>query len=266
MNDEQKTREELIEELLFLRGLVERSQRELQLANAIQSSLFPVRLPQVRGATLAATAVSANEVGGDYCDLLVNKNNKLAIAIGDVMGKGVPAALLVAMTYAFVRNYAFDLDSPAQLTNILNRSLFPQLDFAKQFMTFFYCIYDPEDRGLIYTNAGHNPPMVYRAATGECELLPVRDFFIGGRLDAGYREGTTALYPGDIVLFYTDGIKEGKNKDKEQFGMNRIKGLLKEFHVYDPASIQEIISYSFLEFLEGEPPGDDVTMIIIKIK
>lgn len=242
-----------------------RIRRELQLANTIQSSLFPVNLPQVTGATLAATAVSANEVGGDYCDLFITKDKKLGIAIGDVMGKGVPAALFVAMTYAFVRNYAISADQPSPVVNRVNRSLYPQLDFAEQFITFFYGIYDPATRELLYTNAGHNPPIVYRAATGECEELKLRDFFLGGRQDAQYRETKAQLDPGDVVLFYTDGLKEGRNKDKEQFGMQRITNLLKESAVYDPASIQELISYEFNDFLAGEPPYDDVTMIVIKI-
>jgi len=243
-----------------------RIQRELQLANAIQSSLFPINLPQVPGVTVAATAVSANEVGGDYCDLFVTKYDKLGIAIGDVMGKGVPAALFVALTYAFVRNYALELDEPSSLVNRVNRGLYPQLELTQQFITFFYGIYDPESRNMVYTNAGHNPPLVYRAATGECESLPVRDFILGGMQDAQYREGVFSLYPGDVVLFYTDGLKEGRNRDKEQFGMKRIMDCLNENHIYDPASIQEILSYEFAEFLNGEPPYDDVTMIVIKIQ
>ncbi|MCL4439458.1 MAG: SpoIIE family protein phosphatase [Firmicutes bacterium] len=242
-----------------------RIQKELQLASTIQSSLFPINLPQVPGVTLAATAVSANEVGGDYCDLFINKYNKLGIAIGDVMGKGVPAALFVAMTYAVVRNYALETEQPSAVVNRVNRVLFPQLENAQQFITFFYALYDPQTRELVYTNAGHNPPIVYRASTGECETLEVRDYFMGGILEAEYREGKTMLNPGDVVLFYTDGLKEGRNKEKEQFGMERITQNLKVNHIYDPASIQEIISCEFSEFLDGELPLDDVTMIVIKI-
>lgn len=258
ISDQKRVEAELIEK-------DRRIQKELQLANAIQSSLFPINLPQVPGVTVAATAVSANEVGGDYCDLFITKYNKLGIAIGDVMGKGVPAALFVAMTYAFVRNYALDLDEPSALVNRVNRGLYPQLELTQQFITFFYGIYDPESGNMVYTNAGHNPPLVYRAATGECESLPVRDFIMGGMLDAQYREGVVSLYPGDVALFYTDGLKEGRNRSKEQFGMNRIINCLKENHIYDPASIQEILSYEFAEFLDGEPPYDDVTMVVIKI-
>ncbi|MDT3699785.1 MAG: SpoIIE family protein phosphatase [Thermincola sp.] len=243
-----------------------RIQKELQLANAIQSSLFPINLPQVPGVTVAATAVSANEVGGDYCDLFVTKYNKLGIAIGDVMGKGVPAALFVALTYAFVRNYALELDEPSTLVNRVNRGLYAQLELTQQFITFFYGIYDPESRNIVYTNAGHNPPLVYRAATGECEGLPVRDFIMGGMLNAQYREGLFSLFPGDVALFYTDGLKEGRNRAKEQFGMDRIINCLKENHIHDPASIQEILSYEFAEFLDGEPPYDDVTMVVIKLE
>lgn len=242
-----------------------RLDKELQLANTIQASLFPVHLPQIPGATLAATAVPANEVGGDYCDLFFVKDNCLGISIGDVMGKGVPAALFVAMTFAFVRNYAPETENPGQLVSRVNRSLFPQLELTEEFITFFYGIYNPDTRMLRYTNAGHNPPIVYRAASGECELLPVRDFFLGGKEEANFHEGMCQLNSGDIVLFYTDGLKEGRNAKKEQFGLERIMSILQENYVYDPASIQEIISFEFNDFLAGEPPSDDVTMMVIKI-
>ncbi len=286
MKDEDKSKEQLIDELAELRLRVaelqelasarrweedeflaksRRLDKELRLANTIQSSLFPINLPQVPRATLAATAVAANEVGGDYCDLFITKYNKLGIAIGDVMGKGVPAALFVAMIYAFVRNYAPEMDSPSGLVERINRGLFPQLEFAEQFITFFYGIYDPAARRLVYTNAGHNPPIIYRASAGICETLNVRDFILGGIQNAEFKEGETTLERGDLILFYTDGLKEGKNRAKEQFGMERITRLIQENHMYDPASIQEIISYEFNEFLAGEPPYDDVTMIVIKI-
>ncbi len=257
------TEHKLAEEALLKNN--ERIQQELQLANTIQSSLFPINLPEVPGATLAATTVPANEMGGDYCDLFITRHDKLALALGDVMGKGIPAALFVAMTYAFVRNYAPELDSPAMLVNRVNWGLFPQLELTEQFITFFYGLYDPNTRELVYTNAGHNPPIIYRPATGECESLRVRDYFMGGRLDAKYQEGITVLNPGDVVLIYTDGLKEGRNQVKEQFGMERILHLLKENHIHDPASIQEIISCEFTDFLAGEPPYDDVTMIVLKV-
>lgn len=242
-----------------------RIRNELELAHSIQASLLPINLPRVAGVTLAASAVAANEVGGDYCDLFVTKHNKLGIAIGDVMGKGIPAALFVAMTYAYVRNFAGETDSPSALVNRVNRVLFPQLETTQQFITFFYGIYDPASRQLVYANAGHNPPLVYRAATGETETLQVRSFFMGGREDASYKEGRIVLEPGDVVLFYTDGLKEGRNPEKELFGLDRITRLLKENYMTDPASIQEIIFSEFKEFLAGEPPYDDVTMIVLKI-
>lgn len=241
-------------------------QEQLQLASTVQASLFPIRLPQVDGVTLAASAVTAHEVGGDYCDLVVMNNKKLGIAIGDVMGKGVPAALFTVMTFSFVRNYALELDSPSMLVNRLNRELYPRLEFSKRFLTFFYGLYDPSTRELTYTNAGHNPPIVYRALTGEFETLPVKNYFIGGRLEAQYDEGKVNLEPGDLVFFYTDGLKEGRNREKEQFGLERIIDLLKEHHMYDPASIEELIQANFLDFLAGENIQDDVTMIVLKLQ
>lgn len=115
-----------------------RVQKELRLANTVQYSLFPLKLPQVPGATLAATTMAAKEVGGDYCDLLITKDDRLGIAIGDVMGKGIPAALFVAMTYAFVRNYAVEIDSPSVMVNRFNRDLFSMLEFKWSVYYLFY--------------------------------------------------------------------------------------------------------------------------------
>lgn len=242
-----------------------RIQKELKLACSIQTDLLPIDLPQIPGASVAAAAAAAKEVGGDYCDLIVTKKEKLAIAIGDVMGKGVGAALFMAMTYAYIRNYAFELDSPSILVNKLNSDLYKLLDSNAQFITLFFGVYEPLTKELKYTNAGHNPPLIYRAVTGECENTNVRDYFIGGRRVANYRESSLILEQGDIVLFYTDGIKEGMNNEQEQFGMQRIESLIKENHMHDSASILDTISASFLNFLQGEPLYDDVTMIVLKI-
>ncbi|MFZ3170735.1 MAG: SpoIIE family protein phosphatase [Carboxydocellales bacterium] len=242
-----------------------RINKELKLANSIQASLFPINLPLISGATLAATTLVANEVGGDYCDLFITRKKKLGIAIGDVMGKGIPAALFVAMTYAYVRNFAVETESPSSILNKVNNVLYAPLESNQQFLTLFYAIYDPTSKVLSYANAGHNPPILYCAATGETQTLTVRSFYIGGREQTDYKEGSINLNPGDILLFYTDGLKEGKNPDGEQFGMERIENLIKASYMQDPASIQDIIINEFNDFLLGEPPYDDVTMVIIKI-
>jgi sigma-B regulation protein RsbU (phosphoserine phosphatase) len=242
-----------------------RINKELKLAHSIQASLFPINLPRISGATLAATTIAANEVGGDYCDLFITSKKKLGIALGDVMGKGIPAALFVAMTYAYVRNFAVETENPSTLLNKVNDVLYTPLESNQQFLTLFYAIYDPTSKVLSYANAGHNPPILYCAATGETQTLSVRSFYIGGREQTDYKEGSIILNPGDILLFYTDGLKEGKNPDGEQFGMDRIKNLIKASYMQDPASIQDIINTELNDFLLGEPPYDDVTMVIIKI-
>jgi len=152
------------EEVIFYEQ--QRVHNELQLASSIQTSLTPIKLPQVPGLSIACTTQAAREVGGDYCDLLINRNKNLGIAICDVMGIGVPAALFVSMTYTFVRENAVNCDTPNELVNKLNEHLFPQLEYSGQFITFIYAIYDPATRELVYTNAGHNQPIVYRAQTG----------------------------------------------------------------------------------------------------
>ena len=243
----------------------ERVIKDLQLANIVQSSLFPRKLPTLSGVAVAASSWPAKEIGGDYCDLFVTKDQRLGIGIGDVMGKGIPAALFGTMAYAFVRNDAGQAKSPSELLNRLNRDMFHQLEFSGQFMTFFYGVYDSATGELRYSNAGQNKPVVFRARSGECETLDTKNFYLGGRHDASYKEGYTYLFPGDIVLFYTDGLIEGKNSAKEEFGIERFTAVLKEYSVVDPASIGEMITSEFMEFMSDETPSDDVTFIVLKV-
>lgn len=249
----------------YIKRVNRRIQKELELANSVQASLLPIKLPEIPGVALSAMSATAYEVGGDYCDLIETRNGRLCIAIGDVMGKGAAAALFVALLYANIRNLHREIAEPEVLLEHLNNELFPQLETTQQFITLFYAIYHPVHRELTYANAGHNPPLIYRATTGDCETLPVRSPYLGGRPDSRYQQGKTFLNPGDVVLFYTDGLKEGMNKKQEQFGLERVKGLLKTYHRYDPASIQDIIISEFWEFVGDEPLRDDVTLIVMKV-
>lgn len=257
------TERKQVEEMLVEKD--KKLQKELQLASIIQSSLFPLCLPQIPGVSVSAISLPASEVGGDYCDLFTGKDNTLGIAIGDVMGKGIPAALFVALTYAFVGHYASETHSPGVLLSAVNKMLFPQLEFSSQFITLLYGVYSPATRELTYANAGHNPPIIYHSATGEAETLKVKNFFLGGRPDVRFREGKAVLEPGDIVFFYTDGLKEGRDRNREQFGEKRIIELLKLNCGYDSASIVEVVLEEFWNFIAGEPLYDDVSVIVIKI-
>lgn len=249
----------------YIKRVNRRIQKELELANSVQASLLPIKLPEIPGVALSAMSATAYEVGGDYCDLIETSDGRLCIAIGDVMGKGAAAALFVTLLYANIRNLHREIAEPEVLLERLNNELFPQMETTQQFITLFYAIYHPVHRELTYANAGHNPPLIYRAATGDCETLPVRSPYLGGWANSRYRRGKTFLNPGDVILFYTDGLKEGMNKKQEQFGLERVKGLLKTYHRYDPASIQDIIISEFWKFVGDEPLRDDVTLIVMKV-
>jgi sigma-B regulation protein RsbU (phosphoserine phosphatase) len=239
--------------------------KELILASYIQASIFPIRLPSVIGLNCVAYSNPAQEVGGDYCDLFINNSGQLVLAIGDVMGKGIPAALFVSLTYAFVRNLAMEGIEPAELITNINSMLFQQLKISEQFLTLVFALYDPNKKSLIYSNAGHNYPIIYRAGLDSCEFLKRKTYFVGGKLDAKFYQETCTLQQGDVVLFYTDGLKEGRNRNREQFGIDRITEILALNHRHDVASIQEIMVEEFEKFLDGEIPIDDVSMTLIKV-
>src|SRR5258706_3984248 len=151
----------------------ERLNRELEIAREVQEHLFPQRLPRVLGLDYCGQCRPAREVGGDYYDFLELPNGRLGIAIGDVSGKGVGAALMMASLEASLRALAPVIDDPAELMDRVN-TLAYQASSANRFATLFYAQYDPVSRRLSYVNAGHNPPVVLRNCGGSCQVLRLR--------------------------------------------------------------------------------------------
>src|SRR5215468_3268753 len=189
----------------------ERLNRELEIAREVQEHLFPQRLPQVKGLDYCGQCRPVREVGGDYYDFLELPDGRFGIAIGDVSGKGVGAALMMASLEASLRALTSVVDDPLELMERIN-SLVYQASTSNRYATLFYAEYDPACRRLSYVNAGHNPPVVLRNSAGSCEVLRLETGGpVIGLLPQRYQRGVFSHEVGDLVLLFTDGVSESMN-------------------------------------------------------
>lgn len=193
-------------------------QRQLQLASAVQRRMIPTRMPELPGVDVAAQYLSTLELGGDFYDF-ITLDGHIGIALGDVVGKGIAASLLMSHVRASLRAYAqdvYDIDEViARVNGALTRDT---LD--NEFATLFYGVLDPETKKLTYCNAGHEPPLLLRA--GEIHRLDIGGLIVGVDAQQEYEKAALNLEPGDMLLIYSDGLSEAKNFNNEQFGRARI--------------------------------------------
>lgn len=199
---------------------LQKQEQELDRAREIQQDLMPKTLPQLPRVELAGAWQPARTVGGDYFDVIQLDANRLGICIGDVAGKGITAALLMANLQASFRAFATPEESPAAVCTKLNAFLCGNLAPGK-FVTFFYAILNAEDRTLRYENAGHCPAILLRAS-GETELLSGDGAVLGVLPDWQYKDFSVQLAAGDRLLLFTDGVTEAANAEFEEFGNARI--------------------------------------------
>lgn len=199
---------------------LQQQEQELQRAREIQQDLLPKTLPQLPGLELAGAWQPARTVGGDYFDVIQLDSNHLGLCIGDVAGKGITAALLMANLQASFRALATPEESPAAVCSKLNAFLCGNVAPGK-FITFFYAILNVAERTLHYENAGHCPAVLVKA-TGGAELLPGGGAVLGVMPDWQYKDFSVPLHAGDRLLLYTDGLTEAANAQNEEFGIERI--------------------------------------------
>jgi sigma-B regulation protein RsbU (phosphoserine phosphatase) len=207
----------------------------------------------------------AREVGGDYFDFLDLGQGRLGLALGDIAGKGVSAALLMASVQAFLRSRARQLaEEPAALVTQINESLVESTDSSK-FATFFYAVYDSAARTLSYVNAGHNPPLLLRAGTTVVSRLRPTGMALGFDQAAVYGAGKETLEPGDVLLAFTDGLTEALNEAGEEFGEARTAGLLVGNRKLGASELQRLVSAELEAFCGRARQYDDVTIVVARV-
>ncbi|MHB8162852.1 MAG: SpoIIE family protein phosphatase [Methanoregula sp.] len=251
-----------------MEGRLARSNAELHIAAEIQQSFLPEVIPQITGFDIAAKSVMAKEVGGDFFDvipfeIIPLEKGTLGIIIADVSGKGVPAALFMALSRIVVRVNALWHRDPAKAIFDAN-NIIAQDSKAGMFVTLFYGILSEKNQALTYVNAGHNPPVVFRSRDGSLEELMPTGIVLGAVENRKYFSRSIGIGTGDIIVMYTDGITESINTREEMYGEERLYSIIR-MHSRLPA--QEIlmrILESVQEFTGDMPQFDDITLMVIK--
>jgi sigma-B regulation protein RsbU (phosphoserine phosphatase) len=239
--------------------------REVEIAREVQEQLYPRDLPRAPGLDLAGQCRPARGVGGDYYDFLALDDGRVGVAIGDISGKGIPAALLMASLQASLRSQTIGggrADLATLMAN-LNR-LIHDASPSNRYATFFYGEYDPRDGRLAYVNAGHNAPMVFRAGVGEPERLEVGGPVIGLLPAAAYQAGETTLRAGDALLGFTDGISEAMDPADEEWGEARLADAFRACTGLPAAAAVERLIAAADAFAAGAPQHDDMTVIVVR--
>jgi sigma-B regulation protein RsbU (phosphoserine phosphatase) len=243
----------------------EKQKRELEIAHEVQERLFPQEYPPVAGLDYAGACRPALGVGGDYYDFIPLSKTELGIAIGDISGKGMPAALLMATLRAYLRgltsNRQTDLtEVMAKLNNLVYES-----SAANRYATFFYGELDTTSRAFKYVNAGHNPPMLFRPGEGSREVLrlDIGGPVIGLMEDCRYRDGRVVLEPGDVLVAYTDGISEAMNAADDEWGEERLMAAVPIKRAATARALIERLMTAADEFVAGAPQHDDMTLVVV---
>ncbi|HKD09214.1 MAG TPA: PP2C family protein-serine/threonine phosphatase [Bryobacteraceae bacterium] len=243
----------------------ERLNRELEIAREVQEDLFPQRLPVVPGLDYSGQCRPAREVGGDYYDFLELSNGRLGIAIGDVSGKGVGAALMMASLEASLRALAPVVNDPAELIERVSALVY-QASSASRYATLFYCLYDPASRCLSYVNAGHNPPVVLRSSGESFQVFRLETGGpVVGLFRHGYDCGSFSHEAGDLLVLFTDGVSESMNARFEEWGEGRMIELAREcYGLPAPEVLRKILSAA-QGFAAGASQHDDMTLVVVRV-
>jgi phosphoserine phosphatase RsbU/P len=249
----------------------ERLDRELEIAKEVQERLFPNHAPRMNHMEVTGICLPARTVSGDYYDFLPLGNQDLGLALGDICGKGISAALLMANLQAALRSNVMNLwmqdggngeRNVAEVVARLNSQLYSYTS-SNKFASFFYALYDDARQKLTYCNAGHNPPLFLSG--NEVKRLKTGGTVVGIFADSKYEQETIQLGSGDLLIAYTDGIVECLNKNGEEFGESRLIQVIQENRELSAERIKELVVAKVLSWMYAEEKEDDMTLIVARI-
>ncbi|MGL5951403.1 MAG: PP2C family protein-serine/threonine phosphatase, partial [Cetobacterium sp.] len=220
-------------------------------------------IKKVLGLDVATFFEPAKEIGGDYYDYSLLSEKTFSITIADVSGKGVPAAFLMALGRSVLKTLELQGEEPCCNVKKLNKLIYPDIT-EDMFITMMHSKYDYDTKILTYSNAGHNPLVVFNSETGLIETHSVKGVAIGFLDDYNYRQGEIKLNIGDIVVYYTDGITEAENSSKQLFGIERLKDILLQTSSLSAKEIKQKLLSEVNNFQNGCEQNDDITFVVIK--
>ena len=242
--------------------------RDLQIAREIQTWLLPGAPPQIPGLAIAYATRPANTVAGDYYDVFprpgkTNADNRVVLAVADVAGKSIPAAMLMATFQASLKTLSTALVALPELASNMNRYACTNSQGGLRFTTAFLAEYDPIRRTLDYINAGHNNPIL-RRASGQIERLDVGGLPFGIQPEVKYQSATVTLAPGDWLIIFTDGLVEAENARQEEYGEMRLLTAIEAGKSFEPSEMLKRLMTELDFFVGTTPQHDDVTCMLIK--
>jgi FixJ family two-component response regulator len=236
--------------------------QEVEEARAIQQRLLPKEIPQLRGFEISCAWRPARAVSGDYFDVLKYSDSHLALCIADVSGKGMAAALLMSNLQAAVKAFASGSIPPSELCDRVNRVI-SNNTADDRYITFFYCVIDSESKRLVYSNAGHNPPILIRRDGSETRL-ETGGAVLGPFQQWSYGQGELELEAGDRLMLFTDGITEASGPGEKEFGEQQLIDLVRDNRHLAAAALQELVMKAVTGFSGGEFQ-DDATLIALSV-
>ena len=241
-----------------------RMQRELVLAAQVQASMMRSRLPLLPGWQLAVKLIPAKLTCGDFYDVLHLPGGKTAILIADVVDKGVGAALFMSMSFTLLRTFIQEHpENPEQVFLAVNRRILEDIQ-TDQFVTAFLGVLDPQTGELVYSNAGHNPPVLFRAANEEAiEFLRRSGPALGVLEELTWEQRRLRLAPGDVLIFYTDGVTDAENESRDFYGLERLLKAVRKNMRLPAEALREALLNDLYTFTQEASQMDDIALMIL---
>ena len=237
-------------------------QEEMRVAKQTQMNLLPKEFPDISGYQIAARTIPAKEVGGDSYDLIQIDDKHFAFCLGDVSGKGMPAAMLMSNLQATLRSFKITGHSCKDIITNSNDLLYNSTEPSK-FATLFYGILNPESNEIVFCNAGHNNPFLF-SVDGNVKELKTGGLILGCLPDSEYEEEKVSINRNDIIVIFSDGISEAMNENEEEYGEEKLKEFISNHLDKSPDKIMENILSDVKVFVGEAPQWDDMTLLIIK--
>jgi sigma-B regulation protein RsbU (phosphoserine phosphatase) len=240
-----------------------RMDREMKIAREIQLRLMPEEIPSVPPLDIGVTFKSVAHLGGDLYDFIEFDDGRLAIVVGDVAGKGAPAALYAALSSGIIRTRATRKYPPGQMLELVNKTLYER-PIESQYCALTYAIYDPGTQKIAMANSGLPYPLLLR--DGSAKFLDLAGIPVGLLPETKYQELELQLLPDDVLVFYSDGLIEARNETDEDFGLKRLSQVIRENGRFTAREIVEAVNQAVDEFVGRVAPHDDRTMIAVKVR
>lgn len=244
-------------------GGAQRISKELRTTRFIQQQLMPKVDICRAGLSLAYRTLPVHELGGDYIDVFSYQDGSIGFTVADAMGKGVPGAYVMLIARTIFRMIAKEAAFPSAVLNELNTQFISEVAQVDTFVTQFYGVFNPATRKLVYANAGHNQPILLWRKTGKASVLPGTGIAIGGKSGAKYTAYAAELNEGDILIVYSDGLKEIRNDQNQEFGIKGITQTLMRYKEYSADGICDGVVNSVMRYCKAQT--DDLSFLILKV-